>query len=115
MQNEFVLLLRRECPVPIGMRFIGRQQRAFQEALELIFEADFVVGDRPVSEQTEQAAANRACNTLCASGIPVRRIGDVTAKQFVGTLAAQGNRYMFTAKRRKKPDGESPRVSKWLV
>src|SRR6202030_258693 len=115
MQQEFSLLRGRKCSVPVGVRLISRQQGAFQKPLHFIFEAYLVVRYRPVSQKTQQPAADGRRYALRASRIAVCRISDVAAKQFIRALAAQGDRNVFAAERREKPDRKSARIGERLV
>jgi len=42
--KQLVLLEPGKCPVPIGMCFVGMEERTLEETLNLVFEADFLVG-----------------------------------------------------------------------
>ena len=109
------LLFGREGAVPEKMGGVGGEQRAAEEALELVLEADLVVGHRPQVKGGERGAAEGRGNGAQGAGQAVREIGVVAAQQLVGAFAAQRHRDVLAAHAGEEPDGQGAGVGAGLV
>src|ERR1700756_170010 len=97
------------------MRAFGSHLAAFQKSLQLIFETDLVVRNRPGPQCIKREMDSYSREPSRQSGHAVRAMRQVTAKELVRSLATQTDRYSALAQLGKEPDGESPCIRRRFI
>ena len=81
-----------ERSAPVHMRARRGHPAAFEETLQLVFEADFIVGHRPASRDRKQRAERRTRQSAGGMRQQAGALHQVSAEQFICPFAAQRNR-----------------------
>ena len=97
------------------MRLIGRQEAAFQKTGELVVEAYLLVGDWPVACERKRATQQGCRQSPPGRGQLVGPVRQVSAEQFVGAFAAEGNCSLGFREPGKKPDRQGAGIGVGLV
>ena len=92
LSDECFLLGIGKSAVPVDVSARRLHQCAFQKALYLVFKTDFVVRDGPIASCPKSRSQKRAGQNARSVGERIRAVGQVAAKELVGTLSAQSNR-----------------------
>src|SRR5580700_9217642 len=97
------------------MRRARRQETAFQEALQFVFEAYFLVGSPQKASRGESHPKENARKEPRTFRQHVRPAGDVSAEEFVGALTAQCYRRFRLAQFGQKPYRQRACISAWFI
>ena len=83
------LLLIGERAIPINMAARRRHQAASQQPLDLVFQPDLVVGNRPGLQHPLRQAQRTLGQQPQIRSYAAGAIGKISAEQFVGAFAAE--------------------------
>src|ERR1700693_784596 len=114
LKQRFFLYLGKR-PVPINMRPLRWQKTAFQEAFQLIFKANLIVGHGPPMGRIQREPYGRRWQSSHPASKLVRSVRQIAAEQFVGTFATKSDGCFPLAHFRKKPNRERSCISIRLV
>ena len=106
--EEPPLLRFREGAVPENVRRLGRQQRALQESLQLVFEADLVVGDGQERGAGQSRLSQRSGHLASDLAVAIGLVRQITAEQLIGAFAAQYDGHILAGSLGEEPGRKAP-------
>src|SRR5262249_32938222 len=113
---QCLLLLFGERPVPVTMRSIRGQERAFEEALYHVFKADLIFRNRQPGMRASQGdTTKRFWNPTHKSRQAVCLVGDVPSEKLVRSFTRKGHGHVLATEFREIPNRQRRGVTTGFV